>query len=109
MAAVDETVGRSVEDAAEDPEAPENGQMPIPGTGSQLTLEAGGELPESSTVKLRGGSLPLEGQFNKGDTVRVWVEVQISEVHFVDKIDQHGNVNGTERRHLGRMRRVQRQ
>lgn len=97
-------VGKSIEDAADDAPA----QQPLPGTAPTLSLSAGGDAPTSSSIKLRGGSLALEGQFNKGEVVAVWVEIRVSEVQFVDKIDVHGNVSGTERRHLGRMTSVQR-
>lgn len=100
----DEQVGRSIEEAADD----EPAQKPLPGTAPALSLSAGGEAPTSSSIKLRGGSLTLEGQFAKGETVSVWVEIRVSEVQFVDKLDVHGNVSGTERRHVGRMTSVQR-
>jgi hypothetical protein len=102
----DPQVGQSIEEIAA---AEEPGQLPIPGTRETLSLSAGGEKPQSSSIKLRGGSLSLEGQFDKGETVAIWVEVRIAEVQFVDKTDAHGNINGTERRHVGRMQRVQRQ
>jgi hypothetical protein len=93
--------------AVPDPE-PENPQLPIAGAQLELDLEAGGRLPESSSIKLRGGSLALEGQFRKGETVAVWVECRIAEVHFVDRVDAHGEATGAERRHVAKMIRVQR-
>lgn len=97
----------SIESQAENLEQ-SMGQMPIPGTGHQLTLDAGGEMPQTASMKLLGGSLPLEGEFDKGEIVRVWVEGRISEVTFVDRIGADGYVEGTERRHKLRMTRVRR-
>jgi hypothetical protein len=102
--------GRSIEDAAAEPDDPEGPvQLPIEGEHRQLSLDAGGDAPETSTIKMRGGSLALEGEFDKGSRVALWVECVIGEVTFADKHDQYGNVTGTERRHVARMIRVQRQ
>lgn len=109
MAATEEAVGRSIDDATDEPNAPALMQEPIPGTGQQLSLTAGGDDPETSEVKFRGGSVPIEGQFDKGEIVNVMVKVRIAEVHFVDTIDKYGNVTGTVRRHVGKMQGVQRQ
>jgi hypothetical protein len=96
-----------------DDQFPDNGseptQLPIPGQYQQLSLDAGGDAPQSSSIKLRGGSLALEGQFAKGDVVHLWIEARVGEVTFVDKVDAHGAVTGTERRHVARMTSVQRQ
>ena len=101
---------KSIADQAEDLEGVENalGQMPIPGTGSSITLDAGGALPESSEVKMRGGSMPVEGEFDKGETIRFWVEARVAEVHFVDNIGKDGFVTGTVRRHILKNARTRR-
>lgn len=84
------------------------GQLPIPGTGGSITLDAGGEEPESASMRLLGGTLPVEGQFEKGERVRIWVEGIVTEVAFVDHLGKDGYVDGTERRHKVRMHRVRR-
>lgn len=112
MATTDEApVTNAIDDLnAQFPDEPQiEPQLPIPGQHLQLSLDAGGELPQSSSIKLRGGSLALEGQFAKGDVAHLWIEVRVGEVTFVDKVDAHGTVTGTERRHVARMTRVQRQ
>ena len=103
MSATEEQVGQSIEDRAAEEGAEPTGQLPIPGTRPQLSGEAGGEAPESSTVKLRGGAVPIEGQFDKGEFLDVWVRVRVAEVHFVDTTDKYGNVTSTERKHVGRI------
>lgn len=96
--------GRSIEDAANDPNSPGLPQQePLPGTGKQLTLIAGGEEPSSSEVKFRGGAVPLEGQYDKGDIVEVVLKIRIGEVAFADTHDKYGNVTSTVRRHTGVM------
>lgn len=100
-----EAAGRSIEEEAENPtQQPE--QLPIPGTRPELSLSAGGIAPESSAMKFRGGSVNVEGEFEKGQTIRVWAEITVTEVHFVDSTDEYGNVKGTTRRHIGRVRRI---
>lgn len=94
--------------AVPDPDDEPEGQLPLAGEQLELSLDAGGALPQSASIRLRGGSLALEGQFAKGDVGHVWVEFRVAEVHLVDRIDAHGDVTGTERRHVARMTRVQR-
>ena len=53
------------EAAAEDLDAARPVQMPLPGTGKALTLDAGGEPPDSAEVKIVGGAIPLAGQFEQ--------------------------------------------
>lgn len=112
--AEDERVGEgtgdgTIEDAANgEPNSPKIMQEPLPGTGQQLSLLAGGDEPESAEVKMRGGSLVVEGQFDKGEVVNLMIKVRIAEVHFVDQIDNFGNVTGTVRRHIAKMQAVTR-
>lgn len=113
-AATDERVGNDTGDGEEGESIEEQAakeqplQLAIPGTEMSLSLDAGGDDPETSSVKLHGGSAPIEGQYAKGAIIKLWVEVRVSEVHFVDSIDKFGHVTGTERRHIGKMMRVQR-
>lgn len=99
-----DAVGRSIEDEADAPQEP--AQLPIPGTRPELSSSSGGEKPETALMKFQGGSVNVEGEFEKGAVIRVWAEIVVSEVHFVDKRDQHDNVTGTVRRHIGRVRRI---
>jgi len=98
---------KSIEEQAEGIEE-SLGQLPIPGYGNNLTLDAGGNQPESATMKMQGGSLPVEGEFSKGDTVRLWIEGKVQKVEFVDLHDKNGFIVGTERRHVLRSVRVRR-
>jgi hypothetical protein len=81
--------GRSIEDRANDGEAEEaddeeDGQFTIPGTGTGLTLNAGGKKPSSSEAKMDGLSLAIKGEFKKGDTVRLVVDAVVRDIHFPD-------------------------
>ncbi len=100
----------SIEDQLDDPDSPTEPDAPtaekeeetIPGVNRQLSLLAGGEEPDSSSFKMRGGSIPVEGEFVKGDIVKVMVTLTVDEVHFIDKKDKDGYVVGTERRHIAK-------
>jgi hypothetical protein len=75
----------------------------LEGTGrTQLTLMAGGEAPDSSSFRMQGGKVPVEGQFEKGDIIDLLVKVRVTEVDFVDKHDNDGYVVGTDRRHIAK-------
>ena len=89
----------------------ENGKLNeafLPGASSQLSLLAGGEEPTSATMKMRGGSIPVEGEFAKGDRMKLYVEAHIFAVEFVDKLDKEGYPIGTERRHIARISAIER-
>jgi hypothetical protein len=76
--------------------------LEIDGAGSQLTLSVGGEVPNVSQVKLRGGSIAIRaGEFKKGDVVELAIRARCVEIDVVDKIDgQTGDVTETIRRHV---------
>jgi hypothetical protein len=77
----------------------------------QLTLNVGGEKPDTSEVKMRGTSIevPNKGQFSKGQFVDVVVRCRVAEVHMVDKFDNAtGTVVGTVRRHIMKPLKVER-
>ena len=97
--------GSSIEEMTE--EQPEE-TPPVLGASRQLSLIAGGEEPTSASMKLKGGSIPLEGEFEKGDLVKLTVEARVTEVHFIDLIDKSGYVLGAERKHVARLDSVQR-
>lgn len=96
---------RTVEDMAED--APEKErvapmQVPLEGFGPTVTVQVGGDRPQTATIALRGGKLPVSGEFKKGDVIEFYVRARVSEVHFVDTVDKFGEVTGTERKHIAK-------
>lgn len=84
------------------------GPPPIAGGQQQLSLLAGGEEPSSASMKMRGGSIPVEGEFEKGDSMTLLVVCRVAEVHFVDTVDEYGTVITTERRHVAKVMSVRR-
>lgn len=100
----DEKVGQTLEERAQ--QEPE--QAPLEGFRKALSDVAGGNPPEVSAIRMTGGKLSLSGEFDKGQTVELLVRVRVAEVHFVDKIDKHGNVVGTDRVHIAKMSGVRR-
>jgi hypothetical protein len=77
-------------------------QVPLEGFTESITVTVGGARPQSSVVALRGGKLPVEGEFRKGDEIELYVRARVAEIHFVDTHDQYGEVTGTERRHIAK-------
>lgn len=73
--------------------------------GGQLTLNVGGgKQPTTSTLRLVGGKIEVDGQFEKGETVVVRIEAKVNEVGFKDQEDSKtGQVVGCERRHRARI------
>jgi hypothetical protein len=108
--------GQSIEEIAEARAAGEGEepkpippmQLALPGTQERLSLSAGGKQPTSAEMRLLGGSMPIEGQFAKGETMTLLVEVKIGSVEFVDAVDEWGTVQRTSRRHKARMLSVKR-
>jgi hypothetical protein len=96
--------GEGEEPDAEAPPAadPDAGTPPaepeLIGSG-QLSLSVGGKQPTSSSFRMVGGAMPIEGSFKKGETVTLMVECQVREVAFKDTVDDSGSVTATERRH----------
>ena len=100
---------RSIADmAATNGHAPEEAPEPsIEGT-AQLSMNVGGMRPTVASMKLRGGSIPVEGEFKKGDRLTLVVEVSVDEIHFVDKKDNDGRPVQVERRHISKIAGVRR-
>jgi hypothetical protein len=94
-----EEAREAIEQHAE--KTPKADQGSTVGPYTQLTLEAGGESPTISELKLAGRSIELDArQFKKGDVVRLSIEIKVGEVAFVDKHDKEtGQVVSTTRRH----------
>ena len=83
-------------------------RLEIPGEG-QLTLTVGGAKPDSCTVKLVGGKMDVaDGDFDKGAPINLLIKGVVTEVSFVDRYDQYGQIAGTERRHKVRPFEVER-
>lgn len=100
----DDDPAESIEDKVDEGEQASLIDEPerIEGHRQQLTLLAGGEEPDSSSFKMQGGKVPVEGQFEKGDLIDLIVKVRVAEVDFVDKVDKDGYVVGTDRRHIAK-------
>jgi hypothetical protein len=88
----------SLEEQAE-LEEEDSGQLAIAGTREGLTLSAGGKRPDASRSKVRAITLPTTGQFDKGETLRMVVDVVVSDVGFRDEEDRRGNTVRTWRTH----------
>lgn len=72
--------------------------------GTQLTLDAGGEVPTTSEFKLAGRSLELDREYAKGETLVLRVGIKFGEVDFIDHEDKEtGQVVKTIRRHKGKI------
>jgi hypothetical protein len=80
------------------------GDLVLEGSG-QLTLNVGGgKQPTSSTLRLTGGKVDVEGGFSKGETVVVRIEAVVNEVGFKDEHDSKtGQVVGCQRNHKARI------
>lgn len=83
---------------ADEQAAPE---LAVEGSG-QLSLKIGGSKPTTATIKLRGGSIHVDGgQIEKGESLNLVVSAVCSEVHLVDKRDNStGEITVTERRQI---------
>jgi hypothetical protein len=98
----DEFEGKTVEEMAEEEQELLPMQIPLEGFTDSITTTVGGARPQTSAVALRGGKLAVEGEFKKGDEIELYVRARVAEIHFVDTIDQYGEVTGTERRHIAK-------
>jgi hypothetical protein len=92
----------TVEEMAEQEEELLPMQVPLEGFSDSISVTVGGERPQTSAIALRGGRLPVEGEFKKGDVVELYVRCRVAEIHFVDVIDKYGEVTGTERKHIAK-------
>lgn len=107
-----EPAGEEAPDLEDQGEAPGEGegeqakpQLAIH-VGGKLNSTVGGDTPDVSTVKLKGGSVAIAGggQLKKGETKNLLIKVKVCEVDFVDKEDRStGEVTETERRHIAKI------
>lgn len=88
-------------------EEEETGQLAIAGTHPKLSLEVGGTRPTVSVAKIKSLKLPVRnpadpenpGQFKKGDTIRVMVDLVCVDLQFPDE-RRKGKVERTQRVHV---------
>ena len=99
----DADLGDEGEGKQDEPEA-----LSMAGDYEQMSLNVGGKKPTSSVFKVQGGKIDLEGEFRKGDIVRVEMTLRVGEVAVADKVDSTGNVASTTRTHKGRVEGVRR-
>jgi hypothetical protein len=73
--------------------------------GGQLTLNVGGgKQPTTSTLRIVGGKIEVDGEYKKGQTVALRLEVVVNEVSFKDQHDpKTSQVVGCARNHRGRV------
>lgn len=74
--------------------------------GGQLafTFSVGGKLPTSTMLRLMGGKIEVEGEFEKGEKIVLQVIGSVDAIEFVDiKDPKTGQVVGCERRHKARI------
>lgn len=100
--------GKTVEDLAEEPEQIPPMQIPLEGFGDSITSSPGGLRPTSSSVVLRGGKLPVEGEFKKGTEVELLVRCRVADVSYPDTHDEYGQPISCERRHTLKLMAVRR-
>lgn len=88
-----------------DVDVDDDGQLSIAGTRPKLTLNAGGAKPTVSVAKIKSLKLPVTGneegvgEFYKGDTIRVEMDLVVVGVHQDDE-RRKGKVERTQRVHV---------
>lgn len=88
----------------QEPQEEPSDEITLEGTGGQLSLKVGGKAPTTSKFSVVGGAIAVDGQFAKGDTVVLRVEVRVGAVAFEDKIDSKtGQPVGCTRTHKARI------
>lgn len=94
------------------PYAPEDGEQGgddalaalVLDAGGQLTFGVGGKRPTDSSLRIVGGKIDVQGQYEKGQTITATVELVIGEVSFRDRHDaKTGQVTGCDRAHKARI------
>jgi hypothetical protein len=78
-------------------------ELVIDGSG-QLSMAVGGKRVTTASLRLGGGKVDVEGQFEKGEILVLRVEAVVGEVAFVDQTDpKTRQVTGCDRRHKARI------
>jgi hypothetical protein len=78
-------------------------ELVIDGSG-QLSMAVGGKRVTTASLRLGGGKVDVEGQFDKGEILVLRVEAVVGEVAFVDQTDpKTRQVTGCDRRHKARI------
>lgn len=86
-----------------------DGDLTLEGSTGQLSFAIGGKQPTSSSLRLMGGKVKLEGQFQKGERVVLHVEAVVFDVGFKDETDSKtGQTVGCERHQRARITAVER-
>ena len=62
--------------------------LAVEGTDQQLSFNVGGKAPLSSSLRVTGRAIEVEGQFAKGETVTLMVECVVDEITFRDVKDR---------------------
>lgn len=92
-----------------EPEVGADDRLVVEGSSGQLSMNVGGKKPVSSSLRLVGGKLEVEGQFQKGERIRAEVELEVGEIAFRDKHDSAtGEVVSCDRAHRARVVAFQR-
>lgn len=84
------------DDGGEEEEEPDpEGQLLLM-ADQELGLKVGGRKPDSSVLKLKGGKIDLQGQFNRGDRFLAVTTLQVTGDNDQDTIDKlSGEVKST--------------
>jgi hypothetical protein len=88
--------------AEDDLDEDDEGQMMIPGTAPTISMKVGGPKPTSAEMRIQGGAVGIEGEFQKEEVVHLLVTVRVEDVHFPSTRDKTGKVTSTKRLHLAR-------
>lgn len=66
-----------------------------------FTFEVGGKKPTSTSLRMSGGKIDSDEEYEKGDLLRITYEVRVGELAFIDKQDSKtGQVVACERKHV---------
>lgn len=91
--AADDAVEYVLEEPGMDPE--------LETPSGQFALVVGGKEPTSNSLRVSGGKVDTEAEYEKGTTVKFVQEFRVDEVHFIDKKDpKTGQVVASERKHV---------